>query len=321
VRIYDRAQGVCHICKLPIKPNETWHADHVKALIEGGENREGNLAPAHAHCNLAKADEEKARKSKVAKTRKKHLGITRPKQSIPGRGFARSEKPAKQAKPTLPPILHRIGPVMNHVFRRCSIEGCEGDANPYAKGARGMCGRHYTRWRRHGDPQSGYADKMEATNWLHNTAVPYTGDDCLTWPFRKNIYGRAVIGSEGRSKQAHRWICEIVHGEPPTPKHHAAHSCGKGHEACVNPNHLRWATAKENFADKVVHGTNQCGERHGCAKLTEEQVLEIRRRSAAGETNAALSKEFGVVPSAIWNIFNRKRWAHLNPNDQEVTHD
>lgn len=97
LRIFDRAGGICHICKLPIKLGETWHADHVKALIEGGENRETNLAPAHAHCNLAKANGEKARKAKVARTRKKHIRVIEAKQSIQSAPFARSEKAARKA--------------------------------------------------------------------------------------------------------------------------------------------------------------------------------------------------------------------------------
>ena len=109
LRIYDRAGGICHICKLPIKPGETWHADHVKALIEGGENRESNLAPAHAHCNLAKANGEKTRKAKVARVRKKHIRVVEAKQSIQSAPFARSEKAARIAsktpKPSLPPRL------------------------------------------------------------------------------------------------------------------------------------------------------------------------------------------------------------------------
>lgn len=109
LRIYDRAGGTCHICNLPIKPGETWHADHVKALIEGGENRETNLAPAHAHCNLAKANGEKTRKAKVARTRKKHIRVVEAKQSIQSSPFARSEKAARRAsktpKPSLPPRL------------------------------------------------------------------------------------------------------------------------------------------------------------------------------------------------------------------------
>jgi len=105
LRVHDRHKGVCHICNLPIKPGETWHADHVIAIIEGGPNREDNLKPAHAHCNLAKANEEKARKSKVARTRKKHVGITRPKQTIQSRGFDTSQKPERKGKKVLPPRL------------------------------------------------------------------------------------------------------------------------------------------------------------------------------------------------------------------------
>ena len=101
-RVYDRHNGVCHICKLPIKIGETWHADHITALIEGGENRESNLGPAHDHCNLAKSNDEKARKSKVAKTRQKHTGAIRPQGKIKSRGFGyQGEKRAP--KPSLPP--------------------------------------------------------------------------------------------------------------------------------------------------------------------------------------------------------------------------
>lgn len=106
-RIYDAADGICHICELPIKPAETWHADHVIALIEGGENREGNLAPAHAHCNLEKANQEKTRKAKVASARQKHIGIRQPSK-MQGRGFPQSPQAADKHqrakdKITLPP--------------------------------------------------------------------------------------------------------------------------------------------------------------------------------------------------------------------------
>lgn len=215
---------------------------------------------------------------------------------------------------------------MKHAFRPCSVDGCEGDARTAKKGARGWCSKHYTRWRIHGDPNFCTTPRWEATEWMLSVAVTFSGDDCLTWPFGKNQEGRAVIGRNGKkSFPVARWVCELVHGAPPTQKHHAAHSCGNGHEACVNPRHLRWATAKENFRDRVLHGTNICGKLHGMAKLTEDQVREIRRRRDAGEEQSVLAKEFGVVQSAISNIVNRKRWSHLddasqiNPNtDQEI---
>lgn len=86
--------------------------------------------------------------------------------------------------------------------------------------------------------------------------MAYEGDDCLTWPFLKSPRGYARMHVNGRDKRVSRLVCEEAYGTPPTPDHHAAHSCGKGHLACVTKRHLRWATPVENAADKIIHGTN-----------------------------------------------------------------
>jgi 5-methylcytosine-specific restriction enzyme A len=105
LRVFDRDKGVCHWCKTQIKaPIETWQADHVIALINGGKNAESNLAPIHSHCHVEKSGEDTAAKKKVAKVRKAHLGIIRPAGKIRSPGFAKSPKAAKrQPKPSLPP--------------------------------------------------------------------------------------------------------------------------------------------------------------------------------------------------------------------------
>jgi 5-methylcytosine-specific restriction protein A len=97
MRVFDRAKGVCHWCKIVIKaPPETWQADHVKALINGGEHRETNLAPIHDHCHIEKTGADVAVKKKVAAVRKKHLGIVTPAQPIRSAPFAISPKTAKR---------------------------------------------------------------------------------------------------------------------------------------------------------------------------------------------------------------------------------
>jgi 5-methylcytosine-specific restriction endonuclease McrA len=100
-RVFDAHNGVCHYCKLPIKvPGETWQADHVRALILGGENREENLAPIHSHCHVAKTGEDTTRKAKAAAVRQKHIGAVKPKGEIKSRGFPARER---NPKPSLPP--------------------------------------------------------------------------------------------------------------------------------------------------------------------------------------------------------------------------
>lgn len=93
----------CHLCGLPVE-GKKWDLDHVKALINGGENRETNLRPSHIKCHKEKTALDVAEKAKVAAIRKKHLGITRPKQTMQSAPFPTSEKAAKRApKPSLPP--------------------------------------------------------------------------------------------------------------------------------------------------------------------------------------------------------------------------
>lgn len=47
------------------------------------------------------------------------------------------------------------------------------------------------------------------------------------------------------------------------------------------------------------------------ARFTEAEVLEIRRRSDAGESRSALGREYDTSPSTISGIARRKTWRHL----------
>lgn len=186
--------------------------------------------------------------------------------------------------------------------RLCSIEGC---GKPHK--ARGWCRQHYERWKDHGDPKGGATAKGAALEWLE-ARVAYGGDDCLIWPFARRHKGYGVVRINGRAHGAHRWMCERRYGQPPAPEYEAAHSCGRGHEGCVNPRHLRWATSTENKADMLVHGTRRRGQQHGSAKLTEADIRRIRSLQGA-LTLAEIAAQFGVSPSAVSLIHLRRNWA------------
>lgn len=96
---------------------------------------------------------------------------------------------------------------------------------------------------------------------------------------------------------------------PPPAGHIAAHNNGDRSDArLVN---LRWATHVENAADKKLHGTAVQGSSHWAAKLTEQQVIDIRERLAAGEKCVPLGKEYGVAFTAIQRIGSGEIWAHI----------
>ena len=190
----------------------------------------------------------------------------------------------------------------------CSVGGC---CRP--SGTRGWCSKHYQRWLAKGDvlaPMQPQATRGEPARYLRDVAIPFSGDECLLWPFgATNGRGRIQVGD--RSHLAYRLVCAAVHGEPPAPGHECAHSCGNGHLGCVNPHHLRWATRSENAYDMVLHGTSCRGERNGRAKLTAADVHEIRAKISAGQTLAAIAADHGVSRKAIRLISAGKNWGWL----------
>lgn len=65
--IWQRANGICHLCKLPV-PRERFHVEHVIPLSAGGTNTADNLAPAHPRCNLKKGSRVGPRKNGLRRT-------------------------------------------------------------------------------------------------------------------------------------------------------------------------------------------------------------------------------------------------------------
>jgi hypothetical protein len=68
-------------------------------------------------------------------------------------------------------------------------------------------------------------------------------------------------------------------------------------------------TVLENNHDKKIHGTQCMGKTHGMAKISEEDVINIRKR--IGEPLIVLSKEFGINKSMVSKIQLRQAWKHV----------
>ena len=76
---------------------------------------------------------------------------------------------------------------------------------------------------------------------------------------------------------------------------------------------LEWNTQKENNHHAYDTGLkDNKGIKNGRAKLSENQVLEIRKLYKAGEyTKTALGKMFGVSDVHIGSIIRRELWNHI----------
>jgi DNA invertase Pin-like site-specific DNA recombinase len=53
------------------------------------------------------------------------------------------------------------------------------------------------------------------------------------------------------------------------------------------------------------------GERISTAVLTEDNVREIRKLSAAKQTYVQIATRFGINKHTVYKIVNRKSWAHV----------
>lgn len=122
---------------------------------------------------------------------------------------------------------------------------------------------------------------------------------------------------------AHRaaWIAK--NGPVPNGKY-VLHECDKLYEPgdityrqCINVDHLRLGTQKNNIDDMWARGR---GNRHGNkgvthhnAFLTEDQVRAVRRMRAEGLSYAAIADalDYVVTKHAIFCIIKGRSWKHL----------
>lgn len=111
-------------------------------------------------------------------------------------------------------------------------------------------------------------------------------------------------------RPVHQLVLEAFIGPCPSGKEGAHNNGVKSNNSVGN---LAWKTTKENGADKAVHGSHK-GVRNAKAKLTEEDVKEIRRlfkpRSREFGT-VALGRKFGVSDATIGLIVRGNNWRHL----------
>ena len=140
-------------------------------------------------------------------------------------------------------------------------------------------------------------------------------DECWLWrgtrtvPLKNGMrYGHFGTTENGKTKnwRAHRLAWTLVNGKIPDDMV-IMHTCDV--PLCVNPNHLKCGTQRENLQDMQDKGRVAKGTEHGFSRFTEEQVREIREST---ERPSVLAKRYDVHPTAITAIRTRKNWAWLN---------
>ena len=143
-----------------------------------------------------------------------------------------------------------------------------------------------------------------------NKFIEY-GPGCWTWNGSKNNKGYGQFKVDRKMKRAHRVAWTMARAEPLRDGECVLHRCDN--PACVRPDHLFLGTIGDNNRDTAAKGrhADMRGSRHPRAKLRDEDIHEIRRRLARGETGREIGARYGVGQAQIYRIKAGVGWAHI----------
>lgn len=139
-------------------------------------------------------------------------------------------------------------------YRICNVDEC--DKRVVCKG---YCQQHYDRLRRYGNAHHECSRKRAHGLTLREAfdtfeLIPI--GDCLVWPGALNKKGYPSLRYEGKSRSAHRVAYELRNGPTDLQIDHLCRN-----RACVNAEHLRPVTNKQNQENKSQSGAGLSGVR------------------------------------------------------------
>jgi hypothetical protein len=128
---------------------------------------------------------------------------------------------------------------------------------------------------------------------------------CWEWMGTKDREGYGTKSIKGLGNKAHQVAYTLSKGVI-TPGMCVLHKCDN--PACVNPLHLFLGTQLENIADRQQKGRTARELKNARAKLSDDQVAEIRRLYGEKAFDGVeLAKMYNVKHPTIYNIVNNKR--------------
>ena len=142
--------------------------------------------------------------------------------------------------------------------------------------------------------------------WAKVRVLP---NSCWQWTGARALNGYGHLGMGSRTVYAHRLAYDTLIGPIPDGLE-LDHLCRN--RGCVNPSHIEPVTRAINLQRSPLVGRNgeRKGEANGRAKLTQEQVQEIR--ALRGKLSGVdLAQRYGVGPTIISDIQRGKKWQHV----------
>ena len=149
---------------------------------------------------------------------------------------------------------------------------------------------------------------------LNSIPVPESG--CFLWVGYCNPGGYAMSSFNSKNALVHRAVYKEFIGKIPEG-FLVCHKCDV--RCCVNPNHLFVGTHLDNHRDMTAKGRGVYlhGSAHPKAKLTEKDVIEIRRDKPPLKD---IVNRFGISMKQACDVRLGRYWQHIsNPDAEQST--
>lgn len=131
---------------------------------------------------------------------------------------------------------------------------------------------------------------------------------CWLWLGSLNAKGYGQVNFGGMMRSAQRMAWRLVYGE--WPEGDTCHKCDN--PPCVNIDHLWDGPRIENVHDAISKKRHAHGESNGQSKLTNENIIEMRKEYATGTVSYKdLGNKYGVDEHVIGYAVRGQTWKHI----------
>lgn len=200
---------------------------------------------------------------------------------------------------------------------KCLVSGCN---NKYR--SIGLCSTHWKINKKYGSPNpkcfcgqpvqtfAGNVGAQTLCQWhffekrYWDNVDKKSNDECWEWKAARNKFGYGVIYYDGKNRYAHRLALQLsnIYLEKDDV---VCHSCDN--PSCSNPNHLFIGKQSDNIKDMIEKRRNQFGENTYNAKLSNDDIIEIRKLYFNGITQNNIAKMFSINQGHVSDIINMKK--------------
>ena len=158
--------------------------------------------------------------------------------------------------------------------------------------------------------QVGYIDyRLVQSDYIVHDCPMSGTTPCWIWRWSRTRNGYAHVAHHGKTAYVNRIQLGIL--AQPFLTHQTVHTCDN--PPCVNPAHISVGSILDNAQDRESKQRNNHvrGNRIGSAKLLDADVLAIRARVNAGESQASVLRDYEISQAQIGRIVRRESWAWL----------